>query len=74
MIQKRNMKKLFLELKSEIETINGGKELFYKQDYAKIWVDTDDDIPLNKLLSFPSLTIIFRCFFQNGKNCTHKFI
>ena len=58
---------VFSGIKKEIETINGGKELFYEKNYAKIGVNTDDDgVPLNKKLKFPSLTIIIRCVFQNG--------
>ena len=52
---------------SEIKTITGGKELFYEKNYAKIGLNTDDDIPLTKQLKFPTLTIIIRCIFQNGK-------
>ena len=37
---------VFSEIRSEIETINGGKELFSEKNYARIRVDTDDDIPL----------------------------
>ena len=58
---------VFSGIKKEIETINGGKELFYEKNYAKIGVNTDDDIPLNKQLKFPTLTIIIRCIFQKGK-------
>ena len=58
---------VFSGIKKEIETINGGKELFYEKNYARIGVNTDDDIPLNKQLKFPTLTIIIRCIFQNGK-------
>ena len=47
--------------------INGGKELLYEKNYAKIGVNTDHDTRLNKKLKFPSLTIIIRCIFQNGK-------
>ena len=54
---------VFSGIISEIKTINGGKELFY----AKIGVNTDDDMPLNKQLKLPTLTITFRCIFQNGK-------
>ena len=57
---------VFSGIKKEIETINGGKELFYEKNYAKIGVNTDDNISLNKKLKFPSLTIIIRCVFQNG--------
>ena len=53
-------------IRSEIETLNGGKELFYEKNYAKIGVNTDDDLPLNKPLKFPILTIIIRCVFQEG--------
>ena len=57
----------FSGIKKEMETINGGKELFYEKNYAKIRVNTDDDIPLNKQLKFPTLTIMIRCIFQNSK-------
>ena len=45
-------------IKNEIETINGGKELIYEKDYTKIGLNTDEDVPLNKQLKFPTLTII----------------
>ena len=51
----------------EIETINGGKKMFYEKNYARIMVNTDDDLPLNKQINFPTLTIIIRCVFQKGK-------
>ena len=41
--------------------LNGGKELFYKKNYANIGIKTDDDLPLNKPLKFPRLTTIIRC-------------
>ena len=58
---------VFSGIKSEIETINGGEKMYYEKHYAKARVNTDDDIPLNKKLNFPSLTTIIRCAFQNGK-------
>ena len=57
---------VFSGIRSEIKTLNGGKELFYEKNYARIGVDTDDDLPLNKPLKFPKLTIIIRCVFQVG--------
>ena len=59
---------VFYGIKSEIKTLNGGKELFYEKRYARIGINTDDDLPLNKQLKFPTLTIIIRCVFQEGKN------
>ena len=38
-----------------------------KKNYARIGVNTDDNLPLNKRLNFPTLTIIIRCVFQIGK-------
>ena len=59
--------KVFSGIKKEIETIHGGKELFYDKNYARIGVNTDDDdVPLDKKWKFPLLTIIIRCVFQNG--------
>ena len=67
MIQQRNLKNFFSGILSEIKKINGGKKLFYEKNYAKIGINTDDDLPLNVSLKFPTLTIIIRCVFQEGK-------
>ena len=60
----------FSGIKKEIETINGGKELIYEKNYARIGVNTDDYVPLNKQLKFPTLklldVLIIRCIFQKG--------
>ena len=58
---------VFSGIRSEIKTFNGRKELFYEKNYARIGVNADDDLPLNKQLKFPTLTIIIRCVFQEGK-------
>ena len=58
---------VFSGIKSEIETINSKEKMYYEKDYVKIMVNTDDDVPLNKKLKFPTLTIIISCIFQNGK-------
>ena len=58
---------VFFGIISEIKTLNGGKELFYEKNYARIGVNTDDDTPLNKPLKFPTLTIIIRCVFRKGE-------
>ena len=58
---------VFSRIKSEIKTINDGKELFYEKNYSRIGINTDDDVPLNKPLKFPTLTVIIRCVFQVGE-------
>ena len=58
---------VFSGIKSEIETTNSGEKMYYEKNYARIGVSTDDDIPMNKQIKFPSLTIIIRCVFENSK-------
>ena len=58
---------VFSGIKKEIETINGGKNLIYEKNYARIGVNTDDDVPLNKPLKFSTLTVIIRCVFQESE-------
>ena len=41
---------VFSSIRSEIETINSGEELFYREDCVKIRVDTDDNVLLDKKL------------------------
>ena len=56
------------EVKYLIKTINGGKSGEYGQDFKKIKFKLDDDLPLNKLLKFHTMTIIIRSVFEeNGK-------
>ena len=59
--------KAFSGIISEIKTFNGGKELFYEKNYSRIGINADDDLPLNKQLKFPTLTIIIRCVLQKGE-------
>ena len=59
--------KAWSEIRSEIKTLNGRKELFYEKSYARIGINTDDDLPLNKQLKFPTLAIIIRCVPQKDE-------
>ena len=63
----KKYEEVFSKIKSEIKIVNGGKELFYEKDHARISVNTDDDLPLNKLLKLPMLIIIIRFVFQKGE-------
>ena len=42
------------------------KRFYKKKNYARIGVNTGDNVPLNKKLKFPTLIIIIRCVFQVG--------
>ena len=55
-------------IKNKTKAINGSKENDYGKDYMKIKFNSDDDLPLNKLLKFHLMTIIIRCVFsEDGK-------
>ena len=58
-------------IRSEIKTLNGGKELFYEKNHSKVGINTDNDLPLNKPMKFPTLTIIIRCVFQEEGKRLH---
>ena len=39
---------VFSRIKWETKTLNAGKELFYEKNDARIGINSDDDLPLNK--------------------------
>ena len=49
------------------------KNCFFKKIHARIGINIDDDLPLNKPIKFPILTIIIRCVFQEGEKFTNLF-
>ena len=60
--------KLWDEIKYHIQTISAGKSGKSEKDYMKIKFDSDDDLPLNKMLKLHMLTIIVRSVFEeDGK-------
>ena len=65
---------VFSGILSEIKTINGEKELFYEKNYARIGVNTDDNLPLNVSLKLPVLTILLDAFLKKMVDFIHKFI
>ena len=62
------------EIKIQIETINGGKLIKYKEHFMKIRFDSDNDLPLGKILNIPSLIIIARSVFKETTSIIIKFI
>ena len=59
----KKYKKLLDESKNQIETINGGKPIKHKIDFMKIRFESDDDLPLSKILCIPSMIIVARFVF-----------
>ena len=54
-------------IKNKIKAINDDEENNYEKDYMKIKFNSDDDLPLNKLLKFHIMTIVIRSVFEDGK-------
>ena len=65
---------VFSGIKHHIKKIDDG-EVNYNADYDKIRFLSDDLLPLNKLIYFPTLTVVIRCVFkQNGMFYPHVYL
>ena len=53
-------------IKDQIKKINNGSLREYGKDYMNTKFDSDDNLPLNKILKLRILTIIIRNIFENG--------
>ena len=58
---------VFNGIKYHIKKINNNNSK-YGKDYMKIKFNTDDNIPLNKELYFPTITVIITCVFEKDGN------
>ena len=63
-----NYTELWDEIKYQIKVIRGNKPIEYGKDFMKIKFESDDDLPLGKILSIPEF--IFKKTITN----IHKFI
>ena len=55
-------------IKNQIKKINNDSVVEYDKDYIKIKFDSDDNLPLNKVLKFHALITIIRSVFErDGK-------
>ena len=67
---------VFDEVKEIFKKINGyNQPIKYDGNYMKIKFNTDDNIPLNKIIYFPTITIIIRSVTQkDGKYYPQLFL
>ena len=56
--------KLWDETKYHIQTINAGKSGEFVKDYMRIRFNSNDNLPLNKILNLRMLTTIIRSVFE----------
>ena len=57
---------VWLEIRSEINRINGGEKVFYEKSYCKIGINTKDDLSLKELLKFLTLTVNINLVLQEN--------
>ena len=68
-------KKLWNEIKYHIQTRHADKSGEYDKDYMKIKFNSDENLPLNKILKLHMLTIIVRSAFEeDGKYYPQVFL
>ena len=63
-----NYTELWDEIKDQIETINGDNPFEYGKDFIKARFESNDDLPLSKILNIPVCTIIAKSLFQEDNN------
>ena len=62
-------------IKGQIKKINNDSVGEYDKDYMKIKFDSDDNVPLKKVLKFHVLTVIIRNVFEkDGKYYSQMFL
>ena len=62
-IKKKNAE-LWDGIKYLIKAVNGGEVCGYEKDFMKSKLNSDDSLPLNKILKLHNLTIVIRSVFQ----------
>ena len=60
----KKYKKLWDGIKNQVDTLNSGEPIEYEKDFMKIEFESDDNLPLGKILSISSITIVTRSVFQ----------
>ena len=65
---------LWNKIKYLFQTINGGKAGEDEKDFMKNKFNSDDNLPLNKILKLPMLTVIVRSVFEDSKYYPQVFL
>ena len=63
---------LWDEIKNKIETRSGSEPIKYRRDFIKIKFETDDDLPLAKILSIPMCIVAVGSVFQEDNKIDKK--
>ena len=63
-----NYTELWDEIKDQIEAISDVKPIKCEKDFMKIMLESNDDLPLGKILSIPVCIVTVGSVFQEDKN------
>ena len=69
-----NYTELWDEIKDQIETINGDNPVKYGKDFMKARFESNDDLPLCKILNIPVRIIVAKSVFQRDNNYYPQFL
>ena len=64
----QNYTELWNAIKDQIETINSDNPIEYGRDFMKARFDSNDDLPLNKILNIPVCIIIVNSVFKGNNS------
>ena len=53
-------------LKRQIKSVNGNKVIKYSKDFMKVKFESDDDLPISKIMNIPVCVIIIRDVFEES--------
>ena len=60
----KEYERVWSKIRSEIKKINGGKKVFCENNYRKIGIITEDDLPLKKSQKFLTLIVNINLILQ----------
>ena len=63
-----NYTELWDEVKDQIKTIHGDNPIKYGKDFMKAKLESNDDLPLGKILNIPVCIIVVNSVFQIDNN------
>ena len=63
---------LWDEIKNQIQIMNDSEPIKYKKNFIKIRFESDNGLPLSKILSNPSMIIVVKSVFQKDKQVLSK--
>ena len=66
----KKFEELWIKIRNLIRSVTKNSDDYdYDEKYLKIKFDSDDELPLNKTIEIPTITIVVRAIFLENNNC-----